>query len=62
MDKATDIGTLLEVKDWILHKYYIHEEDLTTRMVLNSLMCDIIFTVDTMLDSMYEDIKVGLDD
>lgn len=62
MDKATDIGTLLEVKDWIHNKYYIHEEDLGTRMVLNSLMCDIIFTVDSMLDSMYEDIKVGLDD
>jgi hypothetical protein len=61
MDKATDIGTLLEVKDWIYNEYYIHEESLEVRMVLNSIITDIIYTTNLILNEMYDE-KVGLDD
>lgn len=61
MDKATDIGTLLEVKDWIYNEYYIHEESLEVRMVLNSIMTDIIYTTNLILNAMHDE-KVGLDD
>jgi hypothetical protein len=61
MDKATDIGTLLEVKDWIYNEYYIHEESLETRRVLNSIITDIIYTTNLILNEMHDE-KVGLDD
>jgi hypothetical protein len=61
MDKATDIGTLLEVKDWIYNEYYIHEESLEVRMVLNSIITDIIYTTNLILNEMHDE-KVGLDD
>jgi len=61
MDKATDIGTLLEVKDWIYNEYYIHEECLEVRMVLNDIITDIIYTTNLILNEMYDE-KVGLDD
>ena len=61
MDKATDIGTLLEVQDWIYNEYYIHEESLEVRMVLNSIITDIIYTTNLILNEMH-DTKVGLDD
>jgi hypothetical protein len=61
MDKATDIGTLLEVKDWIYNEYYIHEECLEVRMVLNDIITDIIYTTNLILNEMHDE-KVGLDD
>lgn len=61
MDKAKDISTLLVVRDWIHSKYYKHEESLEIRMVLNSIMVDIQYAIDDIMDDMYSD-KVGLDD
>jgi hypothetical protein len=61
MDKATDIGTLLEVKDWIYNEYYIHEECLEVRMVLNDIITDIIYITNLILNEMHDE-KVGLDD
>jgi hypothetical protein len=61
MDKATDIGTLLEVADWIKSHYLMCETDRHTRSVLNSIVYDIGYTVDTILEDMHEE-KVGFDD
>jgi len=60
MDHANDVGTLLEVKEYIYREYYSDEDDLNTRMVLKSIMKDITVTIDSILDDMHD--KVGLDD
>jgi hypothetical protein len=61
MDKATDIGTLLEVVDWIKYHYLMCEEDTHTRRVLNLIVCDITYTVDQIMEDMHNE-KIGLDD
>ena len=61
MDKATDIGTLLEVRDYINSNYYLSEENINIRFVLKNIMADISDVIDTLMDEMYSD-KVGLND
>jgi hypothetical protein len=61
MDKATDIGTLLEVRDYINSNYYLSEDNINIRFVLKNIMADISDVIDTLMDEMYSD-KVGLND
>lgn len=61
MDKATDIGTLLEVRDYINSNYYLSEENINIRFVLKNIMADISDVIDSLMDEMYSD-KVGLND
>ena len=63
MDKANDVGTLMEVRDWIFSNYFMTEEDKNIRLVVRSIIADITDTIDDILNEMYlDDVKVGLDD
>lgn len=63
MDKANDVGTLMEVRDWIFSNYFMNEEDKNIRLVVRSIIADITDTIDDILNEMYlDDVKVGLDD
>jgi hypothetical protein len=61
MDKATDIGTLLEVRDYIHSNYYFSEDNINIRFVLKNIMADITDVIDTLMDEMYTE-RVGLND